>query len=115
MLNMIYEALDVSLLVLSIIIVLILMKRHDSILSIKIRIIMTLMISIIFFLQIILGIILKKSVFNDIICLGLWIFSTKMGFSTLKESRIKSNCLETGTDTEEITEVLTVKITNKRK
>lgn len=105
MLKIIYETLGVLVLVLSVIIVLILKEQYDSRLRMKIRVIMTLIISVFFFLKIILGIILKLPVFDSIICLGLWAGSTIIGFLGLKEFGMKLNCLETGTDTEEITDI----------
>lgn len=85
-------------------------EQYDSIASIKVRIIMTSILSVIFFLHVTLGIILKKSVFIDILGLGIWIRHTIIDFLSLKEAKSKQNGLEihsilgTDAESEEITE-----------
>ena len=104
------SALVLALISLVLITLLLIKKKYNTIPNIKVWIIMTSIISVIFFLQVILGIILKESVFNDILGLVTYILCTLIGFLNLKIVKSKQNYLKNhiilGTDTknEEITE-----------
>lgn len=85
-------------------------EQYDSIASIKVRLIIGSILLVIFFLQLTLDIILKKSVFIDILGLGIWIRYTIRDFLSLKEAKSKQNglgiyiILGTDAESEEITE-----------